>query len=305
MIYRHQHHGGIWLDLEQPTDSEIHEVAREFGISNRIEAELLAPSPLPLVATDQETLLLIMHFPTHGQGDGNLKDQEVDFVVGKHFVITVRYEVIASLDHLRKLLETEELMAHSSKLGADTLLEILFAHLFASIRDHTNHLAANLTRVEHQMFTGKERETIRAISNLSREFLHLESALASQEEPLMRFLKILSERGFFGASFAERAARVLAERGQVARMLAKHRAFAIELRETNTALINTAQNEIMKTLTIMAFVTFPLTLISSLFGMNTKELPIVGLPGDFWLIIGMMVTLTAGFFIFFRIKHWL
>jgi Mg2+ and Co2+ transporter CorA len=55
----------------------------------------------------------------------------------------------------------------------------------------------------------------------------------------------------------------------------------------------------------MAFVTFPLTLISSIFGMNTDTLPLVGLPGDFWMIIGIMVTLALSFFTFFRIKGWL
>jgi Mg2+ and Co2+ transporter CorA len=61
----------------------------------------------------------------------------------------------------------------------------------------------------------------------------------------------------------------------------------------------------MKTLTIMAFVTFPLTLISSVFGMNTSYLPLIGVQGDFWIVIGIMSLLAVSFFIFFRLKRWL
>jgi len=162
-----------------------------------------------------------------------------------------------------------------------------------------------LKNIERQMFTGEPRSTVRAISNINREFLHLEAALATQAEPLAQFLEELTKRNLFPATFQKRTKHLEAEHAQVSRMLNLMRAVATELRETNTDLLNTQQNEIMKVLTIMAFVTFPLSLISSIFGMNTHYLPIVGQPGDFWIILGLMVALASSFLIFFRMKHWL
>ena len=65
------------------------------------------------------------------------------------------------------------------------------------------------------------------------------------------------------------------------------------------------RNEIMKILTIMAFITFPLTLFTSMFGMNTIATPIVGRTGDFWIILGIMVIVSAGLFSFFKYKRWM
>ena len=79
----------------------------------------------------------------------------------------------------------------------------------------------------------------------------------------------------------------------------------IELRNTNMAILSTKQNEVMKILTIMAFVTFPLSLFAAMFGMNTQTLPLTGYPGDFWIIIGIMTCATIGFFVFFKYKHWI
>jgi len=78
-----------------------------------------------------------------------------------------------------------------------------------------------------------------------------------------------------------------------------------DLRDTNAGLLNSKQNEIMKIFTIMAFITFPLTLFTSTFGMNTTTTPIIGHQGDFWIIISIMIVVSIGFFAFFKYKKWI
>ncbi|MGD0328165.1 MAG: CorA family divalent cation transporter [Minisyncoccia bacterium] len=254
MVFRYEYRGGVWVDLEQPTGDEIRHVAQEFSINERIETELLSPTPTPLVTGDGTSALLVLHFPAQSiKKDDETGNQEIDFIIGKHFIITVRYEVIASLYRLKKLLETRDLVTEREPITTDVLLEIIFAHLYASVCDHTNYIASRLENIERDMFDGHERTTVRSISNISREFLHLESALANQEEPLSRFLKALAQRDFFNASFIERAERILAERAQVMRLVTAHRAVATELRETNAALLEVRQNQIMKMLTVITF----------------------------------------------------
>lgn len=305
MVSRYEHKGGVWVDLEQPTEEEIRQAAREFSISERIEAELLSPTPSPLVAGDPHAALLILHFPVHGVEEGETKNQEIDFVVGSRFIVTVRYEVVASLHRLKKLLETEAFVAEGAPIATDVLLEILFAHLYTAIRDHASHSASRLTRVEREMFNGRERDTVRAISDVSREFLHLEAALANQEEPLLRFLKSLETRNFFGNSFSERMTRIAAERAQIAHLVRTHRAVATELRETNSALLGARQNEIIKTLTVVNFIFLPLGLISWIFAMRTEGMPIVDSPNAFWIVIGIMLTVSAFTTILFARKRWI
>ena len=305
MVFRYEYSGGVWVDLEQPHEDEIRQVAQEFSISERIEMELLSPTPTPLVASDEGMGLLVLHFPAHDEKNGGAGSQEIDFIVGKHFIVTVRYEVVAPLHHLKKLLETQKLVAGRASLTTDVLLEILFAHLYTSVRDHTNHVASQLELVERDMFDGHERTTVRAISNVSREFLHMEAALANQEEPLNRFLKSLRERGSFGISFSERTGRIVAERTQVARLIETHRAMATELRQTNLALLEARQNEIMKTLTTINFIFLPLGLISWIFAMRTEGMPLVDSPNAFWIVLAIMLGVAVFLITFFVKKRWL
>lgn len=305
MVFRHEHQGGVWIDLEQPDENEIREIAREFSINERMERELLAPTPVPTVAGDAGVALLVLHFPAHGAQDGETKSQEIDFVIGKHFIITVRYELVAPLHHLKKLLETQQLVAKKTHITTDLLLEILFLHLYTSMRDHTNHIADNLARVEKDMFDGRERLTVRAISNISREFLHVEAALTNQEEPLKRFLQMLEEHVFFGPAFAARALRINAERAHVARVVRTHRAVATELRETNLALLESRQNEIMKTLTMITVVVLPLELIAFIFDMHAPGTPLLENPNAFKIIMGLMLAAVALTVMYFARKRWI
>ncbi len=305
MVFRHEYRGGVWVDLEQPTGDEIRQLAHEFSISERLEQELLAPTPTPLVASEGSMVLLVLHFPAHGAEDGKTENQEIDFIVGKNFILTVRYEIIAPLHHLQKLLETERMVSGHAAITTDVFLEILFAHLYTSVHDHTNHIVSRLARIEQNMFDGAERTTILSILQVSREFLHMETGLANQEEPLERFLRTLVQHGHFEKSFAQRIERILAERSQVARLVQTHRAIATELRETNIALLESRQNEIMKTLTTMTVIVLPLELIAFIFGMHLPGTPFEQSPNAFLIIMTLMLGAVGLMIIFFARKRWI
>lgn len=305
MIFRHEYRGGVWIDLEQPTVDEVHSIAQEFSISVRLERELLAPTPTPFVATEGDMTLIVLHFPTHGAENGITENQELDFIVSTHFVLTVRYEVVAPLHHLQKLLETQKLVSNHTDITTEVLLEVLFAHLYTSVRDHTNHIVTRLARIEQDMFSGNERATILSILQVSREFLHMETAIVNQEEPLNRFFNTFIDRKSFGSSFSERTGRILAERTQIARLVETHRAVATELRETNIALLESRQNEIMKTLTVVTFIFLPLELITFIFGMHAPGTPLEQNPNAFLIIMAVMFGVLGGMVLFLTKKRWL
>ncbi len=305
MLFRYTYHNGVWIDLEHPTEEEIRSIVDEFSISERLQTELFEPTPTPIVASDAGVTFLVLHFPTHGTVDGEIEDQEVDFIIGNNFIITVRYKVVASLRSLQKLLETQKMIAADDSMESAMLLEIIFTHLYTSVRDHINTVAGRLTAIEHDMFNGLERTTVRAISNTSREFLHTEASLVNQEEALERFLRFCITKGVFGPAFTERAERILAERAQVARLGATYRAVATDLRETNASLLEARQNEIMKRLTVISFSVLPLELIALIFGMHALGAPFEQNPNAFWIILALMLSVGTLITTFFARKRWL
>ena len=91
---------------------------------------------------------------------------------------------------------------------------------------------------------------------------------------------MLAGRGFFGASFAERSDRILTERTQVMRLVGTHR-YRERVAETNTALLEARQNEIMKTLTTITVLVLPLELIASVLVLDLPGTPLRHDPNAF------------------------
>ena len=75
------------------------------------------------------------------------------------------------------------------------------------------------------------------------------------------------------------------------------------LHDTHVSLTTHHTNEVIRTLTIIATIMLPLSVLSGLFGMN------VGLPLNDWrfafpMIIALMALVVGGMLIFFRSRRW-
>lgn len=307
MITRHERGKVTWIDMESPSEDEVRDVMREYSVDDRVEAEILSPTPYPIVVSFPTYLYMILHFPT-AEVSGGAKSQEIDFIVGKEFIITARYEVIESIHNLHKVFEAEELIGLPFReTNTSMLLERILRRLYGAIRQEAEHAATLLDSIERDIFAGKERQTVRTISESNRVLLRFERTLSRHAESLGTFLEELSTPAFFGRSFKPHAAHIVALRDHVAAQVASYRAVATELRQTNDSLLSSEQNEVMKTLTIMTFITFPPILIGSLFGMNLSPsfIPIVDHPDAFWIIIALMIISSTIVYSFFRLKRWL
>ena len=78
------------------------------------------------------------------------------------------------------------------------------------------------------------------------------------------------------------------------------------IQQTNESQISFKVSNIMRILTIISVITFPVTLLATVFGMNTiHAMPFVNNPMGFWYVIGTMITLIIVMIAIFRKKGWM
>ncbi len=304
MLSRYTHKKITWIDLESPTSDEVREVMKEFNIHPIIANELLSPTLRPKVETHPGHMYMILHFPVFQHQNGESSEQEIDFIIGKNFLITTRYETIDPLHDFSKMFEVNTI-TDKSNMGdhAGFVFYYIMKELYKSLIQELEHIDNELEMIESNIFKGHEKEMVMSLSHTSRDLLNFKQSMRLHKD-VLNSLEILGTQ-FFGAKFSYYLHSITGEYYKIANSIEGHKETLIELRKTNDSLLSTKQNEIMKILTIVAFITFPLSLIASVFGMNTKILPIVGMPGDFWVVMGIMFLATIGMFGFFRYKKWL
>jgi magnesium transporter len=76
------------------------------------------------------------------------------------------------------------------------------------------------------------------------------------------------------------------------------------LAETADTLASHRINEVIRILTVISVVMLPLTLVSSIYGMNIG-LPLDSHPNAFIIISGSMLTLAVAMLLYFRRRNWL
>lgn len=77
------------------------------------------------------------------------------------------------------------------------------------------------------------------------------------------------------------------------------------VREALEAEISNKTNELMKVFTLIATIFLPLNLITSMYGMNVKHIPLVSFEYGYYYIMIIMILLTIILIYFFKHKKWL
>jgi len=305
MITRYQHKNIIWIDLESPTPEEIKEIMEKYNIHPIVAEELLHQTLKPRVEFYENNFIyLILHFPAFKHTHSTQQNQEVDFIVGHDFIITTRYDTIDPLHKFSKIFEVDSILDKSG-IGdhAGYIFYFMIKKLYKALEHELEYITDALREIEERIFEGREKEMVIELSAISRDLLNFKQAITPHKDVLTSFEP--AGLKFFGDNFQHYLKNIMGEYYRVQSGIEANLDSLGELRETNNSLVSTKQNEVMKVLTIMAFITFPLSLIASIFGMNTKYLPIVGSQNDFWIIISIMIIAVMIFFTFFKHKKWL
>lgn len=303
MKARHEHKGMVWVDLENPTREEVIETAAEFDLDENTAQELLTPSLRPQVERNQHYVYLILHFPAlrHSQKS---REQEVDFVIGKDFIVTVHYETVDTIHKFSKIFEVNSVL-DLSDIGnhAGFIFYAILKKLYSAVEHEVEYVRRDLTMIEEHIYSDHQVEMVVAISRAARDLLNLRQTIEPHREVLKSLVS--DAHTFFGDEFHEALRTLENEYYRVHNHIMRHTESLHELRETNNSLLTTKQNETMKIFTIMAFVTFPLALIVTILDMDSTHNPLRGLPYDFWIVVGIMLFATLCMFAYFKKKRWL
>lgn len=303
MIERFTYNKVTWLDVVHPTSEDVRSIYEECDVPADFAGDLTSMTPRTETSAVKGALKITLDLPFVKRNDIR-RPHEIKFIATKTHLITVRFEDITAIHSFGKEVEVLSLLERTSKeySGAGLFLTLL-SHIYTGLDEKLDYVETKIQTIEEEIFEHNEKEMLFQISNISRRLIMFRHTIATHE----RALKDLPEgmNVSFGSSYKNVVNRLEEEYQHLKTRTEALTGTLDNLRDTNDAILNTKQNEVMKTLTIMAFITFPLTLFTSLFGMNTTTTPILGHPYDFWFIVGIMLLVSVGFFGFFKYKNWM
>lgn len=305
MISRYNYHTTTWVDVESPTKEEVVHIMEEFSIPDLVAEEMVSNTLRSKVELYDNLIYVILHFPIIKGAGGKSEDQEIDFIVGKNFLITVRYNSIEPVQSFSKSFESTHTKGHEKvPIHGGYLFAQLMKELYKSSLYELDELTETVKDIENRIFNGQEEAMVKKISHTGRKLLDFKQAIRFHHDILSSY-EVTSTK-LFGEEYVYQANFITSEFNKVNSLLESNRDALSELQRTNDSLLSTKTNDIMRTFTIMTFVMMPLTIITGVFGMNTSDsLVFIENKGDFFFVVGAMTITGLVMFLFFKVRKWL
>ncbi len=295
-----------WHHLMRPSPADLKWLKAHFHLHSLVMEELGHITVRPRVDRYDSYIYVVLHFPIFNEREKKTYAREVDFILTKKEFITVTYDPVGPLDDFFKRCSQERSSAeaYASKTSAH-----LFFHAMKDLYNFAlrelDHIQENVNRLEERVFsTEHEEETlIEDLSFVRRDVIDFRRSLKPQQVALEAL--VVQGTALYGASFRPFFEELIGEYQKVWNLVENNKEAIDALYDNNVTVLNIKQNESMRILSIMAFVTFPLVLFAQLFSMATVSTPIIGYRYDFWIIVAIMLLAATGMFMVFKRKRWL
>jgi magnesium transporter len=318
----------VWVSLTEPTPEEealvlqkffpIH--ALSFEDVTRIRRDPEGGAHFPKVEEFPDYLFVIVNplppgMSTLAAGKGKREQgrplPSASRMLRRHrpqlsAVLTRNVLVTHSTARVECVRETEEYLrrhAEAGRRGPDYIFHIVLDAMVDEYAPVVEWVAAQLDRLEMRIFTRPSRQLIARILRLKRVVTGMRKTLIIEREVLARLI-----RGEFDLVEDREIVyyrNVYDHLVRYTELIEAAREMVSDLGETHLAAVSNRLNEVMKVLAMISTVILPMTLISSVYGMNFKHMPELEWEYGYPLSLGLMGLTALGALLLFRWKKWL
>lgn len=255
----------IWLDFHNESFDVIEPVlSGDFGFHFLAIDDALQECHVPKIDDWGTYIYMVLHEPIFlGKEKNEICTNEVDFFIGKNFVVTIHDDIVDSLN------KAWNLCARNPKTTASHLLYTIadcFADTSMTIVEDVDDA---IEEVEDIAVDKPSTELMRQILELKRSLLILRRNLSYQREVLGK----LSRDAFSAIALSDRVyfRDIYDHYVRLYDITENLRDIVSGTIDIYMSAINKRMNDIMKTLTIFATLFMPLTFLTGFFGMNFFE----------------------------------
>ena len=291
-----------WIDLVNPTDEGLNHLKQKYDLHEILISELKEPSTRTKIEIYDRLMFIVYYLPNYNEEEQNSKAIEIDFLLTKDSIITVRYQNYIMIDQIFDSLKNDLSNYYLNQTPAHLLYYILEEGLTFSLRQLV-HIHDKIQKIEDELFEKENhKELIKKIAIIKRDVLN-QRLIARPQHSILESLK---QKGvqFFGKDLEIYFNDLLGDYEKVWINLDNLKETIESLENTNNTFFESKTNEIVKILTIITFIMFPFSVIPNMFGMNIDFIPFSTSLYGFWYVIALITFITLIFLAAIKIKKW-
>jgi len=289
----------FWIDFENPTEEESYILYSDFKFHPLIIEDTIEAS-YPKLDVFKNYLYMVFR-TTDYLKKGELGSREIDFFLGKNYVVTYHREKFPILDRLAEKCQRDDRILSR---GADFIFHTIVDNLVDNFIDTLKLVAKTIDSFEAEVFSGNpDKEILKKIFELKEDIAELKRTALAQRDIMWRF-----SRGEYKLTSPESLIyfRDIYDHLSHVNDMADHfRDLLTSVMEAYFSVSSDKTNKIMKTLTVFTAMLLPLSVIAGIYGMNFVNMPELHWDLGYYFTLSLMVAVMGVTLLIFRIKGWL
>jgi len=279
---------GCWVNLVDPTESEILYISERMGIEPDYLRDPLDPEEKSRIEKENGTLLIIVDIPILDTDDDKLTFDTIPLgmiVVEDDYFITVCLKENPIINEFAN----HRIKGFFTFKKTRFILQLLYRIATYYLR-YLKQINRKTDHIERQLHKSMKNQELFALLDLEKSLVYFTTSLRANEivmEKLLRgkYLKMYPE----DEDIMEEA---IIENKQAIEMAHIYSNILSGMMDAFASVISNNLNIVMKFLTSVTIVLAIPTMIASFYGMNVS-LPFQGSNHAFWFIILITVTVTS------------
>ena len=298
----------LWIDLEKPAAEESRFVLEElFHFHPLSIRDCVEASPAPKVEEyspkeDEKFpsyLFMVIHAVDYSRTDGVFATSELNFFLGKNFLITYHDGPIRSVSHTEeRAIKGTMHIARAPDRVAYNLLDSIVDNYKPALEE----LSLEIAELEQEALQSPSTQTLNKILQVKKEVLHLRQIIGPQREVLGRFA-----RGEFKLIRPHLVPYYRNVHDGLFRIYELAQSYTDSLTGILQAYLNMSSNqtgEVVKLLTLITVITTPLMMIGTWYGMNFQHMHELSWEHGYLVATSAMVVSTLVTYWYFKKRKW-
>ncbi len=292
----------VWADLgKADPDTTRRLLSSVFHFHELSVEDAVGASHHPKVEPYDGYLYLILHgIDFNATQQGGFSTHDIDFFIGPNFLVTVHDGTSRSIAAVQAICPRNDFVLGG---GPMALVHRIVDTMVDNYRPEVDQLEARLDDVEEAVFGNDNEAIVRQILALKRDVGSLRRVVMPQRDVVARLA-----RREFGVVDEALSYRFRDVHDHLVRLADESNTFHDRITgvlDAHLSFVSNRMNEVMKVLTLIATIFMPLTVLTSLYGMNVRLPAMPGGEGaQFWEVVLLMFAISGGMIWFFRRRGW-
>jgi len=299
--------GGLrWVNVFRQGEKELRPLQKRFGFWEQDILESLPPFQWAKIVKRPDYYFMVLHFPVFDRTTRRLGFTEVDFFLSASLLVTVHDGKLLTLEKFFDECRRDEIARRTFFQGtAVHMLFELLSRLLDSVFPILLHVNEDINLVDKKLFIKvPSREMAEEILRLKTNIVTFRRTMQGHRTVLERLI-MYSGRELDVCAYQTHINNLREFANEIWHMLESQKECVNALHETNESLVSLRTNQVMKILTVISVITFPLTLLATIFGTAAGGNPVMNHPFGFWILCAMMFAGVLFMVGLFKRKGWM